>query len=519
MKQHKLNKALLNVARLNVVNLNYVGERSKGGSPVVDDGYFHFADPEVERICIENWSSDGVGCTLEDIQAVTDIGTKFSKNSEITSFDELEKFTGVTSIAQNAFLGDTALTSCKLSSNTVTLSNNSFDGCTSLVSVNINHVTKIGLTAFYNCTSLGIELILPYLQSIGGRAFEGSAITAVKDLGSITELPDGNATYSRGVFAKCTSLESLVLPSSLTKIGSCAFRYCSLLSEINIPSSVVSVGEASFQGNVLLRIEELNLTNLTTLGSAAFDKCDIRSIKSLGKITTIPNGSNYTGVFSNNVNLSSVVLPDTLISIGSYCFYGCTSLKTITIPKNVTKLNGADFMNTSLESVVIESPSIALSIRSFNGITTLVSIVGMESITAVADSCFSGCKNFAQTINMPKLESLTGNYVFGWIASERVENLGVITSYAQGFHQCPNLKFIRFPNTLETFGSNGLIGCTALETLIFEAVTPPTFSGSFSTTNESFLIYVPDASVTAYREASGWVNYADRIKPLSEYVE
>lgn len=291
------------------------------------------------------------------------------------------------------------------------------------------------------------------------------------------------------------------------------------MAEINIPSSVVSIGENSFQGNVLLRIEELNLTNLTTLGSRAFDKCDIRSIKSLGKITTIPNGSGNIGVFSNNVNLSSVVLPDTLTSIGSYCFHGCTSLKTITIPKNVTSIGGVVFGNTSLESIVIEGDSVALGSSVFKNLTTFTSIVGMESITSVASDCFNGCKNFAQTINMPKLESLTGYYVFGWIASERAENLGVITSYTTGFYYCPNLNFIRFPSTLATFNSNAMQGCTALETLIFEAVTPPTFSGSFSTTNKSFLIYVPDESVTAYREASGWVDYADRILPLSEFTE
>jgi hypothetical protein len=57
-----------------------------------------------------------------------------------------------------------------------------------------------------------------------------------------------------------------------------------------------------------------------------------------------------------------------------------------------------------------------------------------------------------------------------------------------------------------------------LHTVVVKRVTPPSVgSGIFSSTHTDLAIYVPDASVTAYREASGWINYADRIYPMSLY--
>ena len=64
--------------------------------------YITFADPEVERICIENWSSDGVGLTYEDAAAVTDLNS-FFRFSSIKTFEELQYFTSLTSLSNHAF--------------------------------------------------------------------------------------------------------------------------------------------------------------------------------------------------------------------------------------------------------------------------------------------------------------------------------------------------------------------------------------------------------------------------------
>ena len=73
---------------------------------VVVKDYIQFADAEVERVLIANGvSSDGVGITMEDAAKVTNIASWFNGNTAIESFDELDYFTGVTSISSNAFNG------------------------------------------------------------------------------------------------------------------------------------------------------------------------------------------------------------------------------------------------------------------------------------------------------------------------------------------------------------------------------------------------------------------------------
>ena len=55
--------------------------------------YIRFEDPEVKRICIENWDKDGDGeLSMEEAAAVSSIGTKFYDNPKIESFDELVRF-------------------------------------------------------------------------------------------------------------------------------------------------------------------------------------------------------------------------------------------------------------------------------------------------------------------------------------------------------------------------------------------------------------------------------------------
>ena len=94
----------------------------------------------------------------------------------------------------------------------------------------------------------------------------------------------------------------------------------------------------------------------------------------------------------------------------------------------------------------------------------------------------------------------------------------VVDSYA--FYGTASLKKVVLPQTLTNINMQAFAYCSALETVICHNTTPPTLNTQgFMSTNSSFIIYVPDASVTAYREASVWVNYANRIKPLSEYTE
>lgn len=127
--------------------------------------YIQFADPEVERICIANFSSDGIGVTYEDAAAVTDLGLVF-KGTSIASFDELQYFTGLTALAAGPGWnngGDFGqcgqLVSITLPDTIMTLGAWCFGQCVSLTNLVLpDSVTTINTGALYNTAIHNIEI-------------------------------------------------------------------------------------------------------------------------------------------------------------------------------------------------------------------------------------------------------------------------------------------------------------------------------------------------------------------------
>ena len=155
-----------------------------------------FADPEVERICVAQWDTDGDGrLSQAEAAAVASVSNVFQSNKTITSFDELRFFTGLTTI------GDF-----------------SFYSCTSLVSVKLPaSVIEIGENAFGEDENLKEVL-----------------------------LPSGVRTIAKMAFFRCRNLVKVTLPNGLTTIGESAFFYCENLQSVTIPATVTSIGESAF---------------------------------------------------------------------------------------------------------------------------------------------------------------------------------------------------------------------------------------------------------------------------------
>ena len=150
-----------------------------------------FADATVKAICVDNWDTNGDGeLSKAEAASVTSLQKKFN-NTTITSFDELQYFTGLTSIGESEFTW-----------------------CRNLTSITIpDRVTTIGLMAFFFCEGL-------------------KSITFGNELTSIGEC----------VFWNCNSLTSFSIPESVTSIGESTFRNCTNLTDVycyakNVPST------------------------------------------------------------------------------------------------------------------------------------------------------------------------------------------------------------------------------------------------------------------------------------------
>ena len=146
--------------------------------------------------------------------------------------------------------------------------------------------------------------------------------------------PLSNCSVSQGslpieMFWDCAALKSIVLPRTITKIGSGAFFRCTSLESITIPQSVAVIESNVFNG--CSSLTSLVIPDaVTNIADHAYSNCP--SLTSIN----IPDGVTSIGgsAFEYNSQLTTITIPDGVTSIGSYAFNGCSSLTSITIEGN-----------------------------------------------------------------------------------------------------------------------------------------------------------------------------------------
>ena len=261
-----------------------------------DPNVIQFEDALVKAICITNWDTDGDGeLSYEEAAAVTTIGTEFSEKG-IYAFNELQYFTGLTSIPNDAFLNCNELLSIKLPDNIISINVAAFRGCASLKKIHIPaNVESIKLQAFYGCISF-ISIDIPAsVKTIQAGAFSNcrklASVTFEKgsQLKTIGEIIPSNIT--KGAFTNCTSLTFIEIPASVETIEAAAFKGCSSLTTITFEKDsqlkIIGGGRDASASPVTYYGAFCSLKNLTTL-----DMSECTQVEEIGE-----------GAFSNNSEL------------------------------------------------------------------------------------------------------------------------------------------------------------------------------------------------------------------------
>lgn len=215
--------------------------------------YIHFADPEVLRVLLAKITpNDGVGITTAQAEAVTSTGTWFKNNTVIETFDEFEKFTGLTTIkseifASSSIQGFTLPKSCHSITSAVCYN------CRSLTRVGgLESLEIISSDQAFIRTSLP-EIYLPKVQEIGGLNFR-EINTLIK-----VELGDKVRSIGREVFWGCNNLTDFIIRTVVPpNIGTYAFYGCTIVS-IYVPyESVEAYKTATNWSNFSDRIKPLS---------------------------------------------------------------------------------------------------------------------------------------------------------------------------------------------------------------------------------------------------------------------
>lgn len=217
----------------------------------------------------------------------------------------------VTGIGYHAFLLQT-ITGVTMGTNLTSIGIEAFEDCYNLQSVTIGpNVNSIGNGAFFYCTKLGNITIPGSVTFMGVNVFwDCTSLSSVSILDGLTNIPNNT-------FFDCSSLSSITIPDSVISIGPGAFGQCTALSSISIPSSVISLVDGLFAGCTSLAAITVDANNpaYSSVDGVLFNK---------NQTTLIQYPTAKTGTF--------YTIPNTVTSIATEAFYGCTGPTSVKIP-------------------------------------------------------------------------------------------------------------------------------------------------------------------------------------------
>ena len=199
----------------------------------------------------------------------------------------------------------------------------------------------------------------------------------------------------------------------------------------------------SKDGRKLLKVPyELNGTysikeGVRIICDEAFSKCSfLTSIVISNSVVSIGDGA-----FAGCTSLSSIVIPDSVPSIGDWAFSDCTSLSNIVIPNSVTSIGEGAFSScTSLSNIVIPDSVTRIGNLAFSNCTSLSNIVISDSVTNIGDDVFYQCSSLTSVV-IPNSVTCVGD---------------------EAFCKCRSLSNIVIPNSVTSIGVSVFWGCSSL---------------------------------------------------------
>lgn len=280
-------------------------------------------------------------------------------------------------------------------------------GCKSLTTIHLpSSLQKLSGTGTFSGASALTDITLPE----GIAITEGSTFSECTSLESI-ELPASITTIPSYMFAGCSALERVTAKGTITAIGNSAFKSDTALTEIPDLSQVTSIGDRAFYGCSAL--ETVDLHSVTTMEYAAFQGCDALSGEiDLSNLEVIPGHA-----FCYDPNITSVVTCPTLRSIGDWAFIWA-GISTISLPETLNSIGTYTFYKSSLSGTVALPDSLTqLGASAFSGCEKVEAIQIGSGLTDIPKDAFDGCKPKTITVNnrredvtIPKIDGVTVTY-------------------------------------------------------------------------------------------------------------
>ncbi|MDD6140472.1 MAG: leucine-rich repeat domain-containing protein [Bacteroidales bacterium] len=359
------------------------------------------------------------------------------------------------------------------------------------------------------------------VTEIGERAFQRSSIISVIISNSVTKICEH-------AFFDCNDLISVTIPESVTMIGDFAFNDCRDLPSITIPNSVTVINVGTFSG--CFKLKSVTMGNsVTEIMYNAFHIC--RALTDI----VIPDSVKKIGLqaFINCESLTSIVIPDSVTEIDDYAFYACSGLNTVTIGKSVNSIGtgvfqdcnnlkllnwnassypdfpNAAFAGCPISSVIIGDDVTAVPNDFFKDNTSIKNITIGEQVESFGTNALAGCTGIKSVtwkpINYTGVQPFpTGitptNFSFG----NSVETIPDFLCYGYS-----DISSIALPPSVKTIGDMAFYGCNPTKVTCRAAVPPTISETTFSQSAYDAPLFVYESSEDEYLNHEIWRNFYD----------
>lgn len=495
---------------------------TSGGNFVAENNWLYNKD---KTVLIHALPSITGSCTLNMPATVTTIGpAAFAGTTGMTSVTIPDT---VTTIDVEAFTNCSGLTSVTLPKNLEVLAKGAFYSCKALTSVSLPHkLAHIGEGAFENCDSLTTVEFGDSIAAIGNDAFRNC-----DKLQSIT-IPDTVNYVGHRAFYNCSRLGGVVFPSSVAFIGEGVVSECPSLKTVTFLGDAPHLDEKAFFEKTLKVIYLADNTtwteevcqnyggNVTWLAVPDLSYIDGGScgenvrwwLKDDGTMIIYGSGdmATYTGWYEDKAakklvveqgvtsiseqafrygKITSVVLPESVTTIGNQAFMDCKSLETVTMSSSVVKVGEQAFDNTPWAANLPAGPTYlgkvlyiykedgatqytvrdgtySISDSAFKGNTTLKSVVLPQDLQYIDGQVFQNCTAL-QTIVIPDSVQYINYATFSGCTSLKSVTVGsgVKSIGMDAFYNCSALQTLTLPQSVESIGEYAFCGCKNLQSI------------------------------------------------------